>query len=199
MGETLTSPEVGKTALEREFSVENLKVYSEACVGVATRLGTFLERDPRELRNFAVLLPSRGAIPIFIGACLALKDLGLLGRIDLPPLTCFDFIRKREEASSSENPKVPILIFPFTADVNLKSLVEDSEADRVIDGMRQFGAKVVGEFFKPPDKRNGLEYRLFLAFLETVEKRMGMVDFYKRFPQVDNLVMIDTVVSGRAS
>jgi len=190
--------EISSNALEREFSLENLRAYAKACEEIGIRLAEVLEKEED---GVAILLPSRGAIPVFIGACFSLEKLGMLGRIDLPPLTCFDYIRgKAVSSEETQSQRTPILIFPFTADVNFGDLVKDSNQQReIIEHMRRFGARAVMDFFKPPGKRDGLEYRLFLAFLEVVEKRRGIVEFYENFPQVRRLLVIDTVVSGRAS
>ncbi len=188
-------PEYNKSsALEREFSPENFMAYAQACEEIAIKLEEIL-REPKG--NVAILLPSRGALPLFNGAVLALRHLDMAGRIQLPPLRCFDFVR--EKITPSGEKKFQVLIFPFTADVNFGSLSNPSETRKIIDGMRRFGAKTVLEFLKPPEKRNGEEYKLFQVFLAVVEKRRDMVDFYNQFPRVDRFVVIDTVISGRAS
>lgn len=182
------------THLEKEFSPENFNAYARACEEIAVRLTEILEVENKG--NIDILLPSRGALPIFMGACFGLKHLEMLENIELPPLKCFDYVWKKITGER----KTKVLIFPFTADVNLNELVSSSDQQRqVVDGMRRFGAKAVLEFFKPPGERNGLEYQMFLAFLGLVEKREEMVEFYKNFPRIDRLVVIDTVISGRAS
>jgi hypothetical protein len=192
--------EISSNALEREFSSENLRAYAGACEEIGVRLAEILEKKED---GVAILLPSRGAIPVFIGACFSLESLGMLDLIDLPPLTCFDYIRIRRKAAlggETQSQRTPVLIFPFTADVNFGDLVREPEQQReIIEHMRRFGARAVMDFFKSPGERNGLEYRLFLAFLEVVERRRRMIEFYEEFPQVEKLVVIDTVISGRAS
>ena len=193
---------INKT-LEREFSFENLKAYAQACENIGIRIAEILEEDKE---GIAILLPSRGAIPVFMGACFSLGQLKMLGKIDLPPLTCFNYLREKlDKAEKNEESKTPVLIFPFTADVNFDNLVAGSEKQleideiEIIDNMRRFGARAVLEFFKTPEERKGLEYRLFLTFLEVVEGRRGIIEFYENFPPVDSFVVIDTVISGRAS
>jgi len=184
--------------LEREFSFENLRAYARACEDIGIELAEILEENKGKT---PILLPSRGAIPVFIGACFSLEELGMLDKIDLPPLTCFDYLREKAgRAEQIQGSRAPVLIFPFTADVNLDNLVADSDEQlEIIGNMRRFGARAVLEFFKPPKKRNGLEYQLFLTFLEVVEGRKGIIEFYKKFPQINRLAIIDTVISGRAS
>jgi hypothetical protein len=189
-----------KEVLEAEFSLSNLEAYAQACENIGIRLTEIVEEE-KERKKIAILLPSRGAIPVFIGACFGLSNLGVLNKIDLPPLTCFDYMRERLVAVDEDREiKTPVLIFPFTGDVNFNNLVNSSEQQLEIrDNMRRFGARAVIDFFKPPRKRRGLEYRLFLSFLEVVEKRRGIIEFYENFPQIDRFVVIDTVISGRAS
>lgn len=184
-------------ALEREFSLENFSAFIKMCEQVAVWITDILEGKQRGKR-LAILLPSRGALPIFSGAMLAMRYLGWAEKITLPPLECFNYVRRSLGLQNRvDRSNVEVLIFPFTADINIK--VRKKEEERIIRDMRSFGARVVAEFFKPPEKRNGLEYLLFLTFLAVVEKRKNMVDFYRSFPRVDGLVMIDTVISGRAS
>lgn len=184
-----------------EFSSENLRAYGEACLTVGMNLAELLE-NPRG--KTVILLPSRGAIPIFDGALLALNEIGLAKKIILPPLSCFEYVRNKIYQEDSEQEKtgknsVDVLIFPLTADINVSGLVKEEQERDFIDGMRRFGARVVLDFFKSPNRRRSREFNLFLAFLRAVEGRRDIINFYQEFPAIDRLLIIDTVISGRAS
>lgn len=198
------SPETRLGVIEREFSYENMSAYGQMCTEVAWELTQAIDDKRGEI---TILLPSRGALPIFMGAMLALernetlRQTEIAQRINLPPLACFNYARERIERHSQLDKGIDVLIFPFTADVNLDGKVEsEKDAREVVDDMRCFGARAVADFFNPPEQRDSFELKLFLTFLDVVEKRKGIVTFYRDLiKQVKNLVMIDTVISGRAS
>lgn len=207
MNTEIVNPSEGNRRFEnREFSLENMGGYAEMCIQVAWRIAEKVHDS--EGKDIALLLPSRGAIPIFVGAMLAfanepsLKEFGLGNVFELPLLSCFDYVRKEIGEIPTEG-KVKVLIFPFTADIDLTGLGFDSRikrmSDDVLASMRRFGARAITEFFKPPGERNGSELKTFLSFLETVEGRRGINDFISNFPRVDEMLVIDTVISGRAS
>lgn len=188
-------------AIEREFSPENFSAYARMCEELAIRIAEKIEEkeERKDEGKCAILLPSRGALPIFNGVMLAMRYLGKGGKINLPPLACFDYVRNvlgEERIGSQIDHNVETLIFPFTADGDFRSVNEDEEG-KIVAGMRRFGAKVVAELLKPPNERDGLEYLIFSAFLEVVEGREEIA--FKQKSQIDTLLMIDTVISGRAS
>lgn len=191
------------SSIEREFSPENIRRYGKMCIDVAWELTEAIDDKEGEA---TILLPSRGALPIFMGAMLALersktlREARIAQKINLPPLACFNYVRERIESSSQKEEGIDVLIFPFTADVNFEGKVKsEKEAGEAIDDMRRFGARAVIDFFHPPEQRNSFELNLFLTFLEVVERRKRTVTFYRDLKQAKNLVMIDTVISGRAS
>ena len=203
----LGNPLEGNRKFEnREFSLENMRGYSEMCTQVAWRIAEKIHDS--EGKDIALLLPSRGAIPIFVGAMLAfanepsLKEFKLGNVFELPLLSCFDYVRKEIGEIPTEG-KVRVLIFPFTADIDLTGLGFDSRikrmSDEVLASMRRFGARAITEFFKPLGERTRSELKTFLSFLETVEGRRGINNFISNFPQVDKMLAIDTVISGQAS
>ncbi|MBI2103370.1 hypothetical protein HYT59_00030 [Candidatus Woesebacteria bacterium] len=192
--------------LERDFSSENLGAYADACRKTAWKIVEMI--SDRGGEPVTVLLPSRGAVPFIIGAIKAIKEdpginsfvkeaFGTDNLVELPPLACFDTFR--EQKAQGQKPLVRILILPFTADASFP----DKKNREIVDGMRQFMTRVAVEMlFKPPNKRTGKEFRLYLDFLKEVEGRKGLADFYERFQPVkrgEPVLFIDTVVSGRAS
>jgi len=186
--------------IERGFSEENFEEYVKACRKVGERIAEFvLDNNPEKI---AIVLPSRGAIPIFIGAEIALmkdpdlKDYDIDKFIEIPELSCFDRLRLDAEIN---NFPVKTLVLPFTADVKMKGLVRPEEETRVVDNMRQFMSRVTREFFRDPSQRESKEFSLYLRFLEIVEGRKQLVKFLREFPKVEKMLMLDTVISGRAS
>lgn len=186
-------------SIEREFSPENLEKYGKACLEIGYKIAELIEEcNGKYEGKIDILLPSRGAIPFFFGAMLALNQLGYAGKIELPGLACFDYLRAKIPSVRAVDP-VRVLIFPFTADVNLSRLRGQEDTDEVVDGMRRFGARAFLDFLRSPKERKSWEFDLFLAFLEVVEGKNVLIDFYRKFPRIQNLIVIDTVISGRAS
>jgi len=135
--ELISSSERSRRFEETEFSPENMKDYAEMCIQVAWWIAEKIQDSEGKLP--AVLLPSRGAIPIFVGAMLAfanepsLKEFHLGNVFNLPPLSCFDYAEK-EIGTPSEN-GVEVLIFPFTADIDLTGLGLDLKGKQTSDGV----------------------------------------------------------------
>ncbi len=200
-GDALRVPE----ALDREFNDLHLQAYAAGCAELAWKLAEFSEGEHGV--NKAVLLPSRGAIPPFVGAAIVSKvdkdfdGFDLSQSIETPPLDCFEPIRKLNPKDNLPENPVRTLVFPLTADVNMDQLTEGNheKSDKIVEDVRRFCVRVIAEFFKEPQKRDGKEFNTFLNFLEVVEGRKGLVDFYRSFPRIDKMFMVDTVISGRAS
>lgn len=189
--------------IERDFSEENFKEYVSACRRVGERITEFvLDNDQRKI---AIVLPSRGAIPIFIGAEIALmkdpelKDYDIGKLIEIPELSCFDRLRPDGKDAGIDDFLVKTLVLPFTADVKMEGLVRPEEEIKVVNNMRQFMSRVTVEFFRDPSQRESKEFSLYLQFLEIVEGRKQLVEFLREFPKVEKMLMLDTVISGRAS
>lgn len=185
--------------LEGEFSPENIRAYGRMCADVAIDLIERTEEKP----NSTILLPSRGAVPIFLGAVLAMREEetvrgfspDFLGRVVFPPFDCCKQLNGGVKPDK-DKPPIQVLLFPFTADVNFHDEVLTTE---IVGDMRRFCVRAVNAFYDEPDQRTSPEFTSFLRFLEVVEKRQALADYYRRFPRVDNLILIDTVISGRAS
>lgn len=185
--------------LEREFSPENVRAYGQMCVEVALNLLERTEKVP----DSTILLPSRGAVPIFLGAILAMREEGtvrdlskdFLQQVVFPPFDCCKQLNGKVE-HSKDKPQIEVLLFPFTADVNFHDEVLTTE---IVGKMRRFCVNAVNAFYDEPEQRFGPEFTSFLRFLEVVEKRQDLADYYRRFPKVKNLILMDTVISGRAS
>lgn len=207
-------------SLENEFSRENIDAYARVCLDIGVQLvgmtRSYFEKPVSAGKTKAILLPSRGALPIFVGALLALHETGqkdldvsrFLAGVEIPNFFVFEKLRKIQEEIGAHGirgiakHKLPIVLFPFTADIDFSKLgVErnSSEEDQIIWGIREFCSKAVLEFYKKPRTRNGKEFQRFLKFLETVEGRSARIGFYQNLPQLEEIITIDTVISGRAS
>ena len=187
-----------KKSLDNIFSEDNLLDYGRACLDVAIAL------SGRDIG--ALLIPSRGAFPIFLGAISALKYLGrehedfketyqrLNPVIPVNGWLDRDLPQKDREKDLSN---LNILFAPFTADLNIPQ-VDNLEMIRLV---RDYWSKVTSSFFLPVDERGrDPHFRSFTnVILEFIEGRKELADVYRNFPQIKKMGLIDTVISGRAS
>lgn len=113
---------------EHVFSEKEIKDYKDGCEEVGLKLSYAVERMVNEGKKPTILIPSRGAIPIFLNAINSLReghDSGPLGnpsRMNFYPSKIFQYLAP--DLASSEAPKedettVDIVLYPFTADVSL--------------------------------------------------------------------------------
>ncbi|MEK6914462.1 MAG: hypothetical protein AABW83_02315 [Nanoarchaeota archaeon] len=188
-----------KKSLELIFSEENLLDYGRACLEVALDLSG---------RDFdTLLIPSRGAFPIFLGAISAIKflkeDYGDFKDLynKLNPVIDVNGILEEYLKGSKKDKEHPIniLFSPFTADLNIRDKNVDNT--KMTEFVRDYWAKVTAAFFSQNDKR--MENHYFRSFTDIIlrfmEKREDLAVKYENFPIAKDLVLIDTVISGRAS
>ncbi len=186
--------------LEHIFSESNMTEYAGACLDLAMKI-------PEQKGFDTLLIPSRGAVPFFLGMAYALKkfdwsddhrrfreELGIHSLIEpLLPKDC------GLKVGASKG-KIKTLLIPFTADLNIKSKNEQ-EMIEITRETRYYWSRVATSFMKEPRIREKDPY--FASFvdgiLKNIEGRKKLISSYCRFPRVKNFAIIDTVISGRAS
>lgn len=188
-----------KKSLELIFSEENLLDYGRACLDVAINLSG---------RNLdTLLIPSRGAFPIFLGAISAIKFLkddwedfkDLYNRLN--PIIPINGWLGQYLKENPENKEYPfnILFTPFTADLNI--LDKRIDNTKMTELVRDYWSKVTSSFFLSKEERKENPY--FKSFsniiLKFIEKREDLALKYENFPKAKDMALIDTVISGRAS
>jgi len=193
-------------AMEDIFSEANMLAYAGACIDLAINIP-----EKQKLIGFdTLIIPSRGALPFFLGVAHALEDLSIFG-VDqenfrnnlgvqsvLAPLLPED----SQISQDVEGKNVRVLLAPFTADLNIEKF--DSEADNTVytTKTRDYWAKVTASFFQLPQTRREDPY--FKSFVDVVlrgiEGREEVARSYEVFPAIQRgFSMIDTVISGRAA
>jgi len=198
-------------AIEDEFSDENVRGYVKACFDIAESL---VERSKKNNFN-TLLIPSRGAVPFFIGSMYVLQCLSndyedhheLLGRINIPKLIR-EYVLPADVVPvvESDKKKVNILLCPFTADINMQPFAQDAgleekiSVDEFVNDSRRYWTKVVHALAEGKKGRAKDPYlQFYLYLLKNVENRFELACEYENAERVDGMVMIDTVISGRAS
>jgi len=193
-------------SLERIFSDENILAYSQACIDLCERLPVVRSTK----HDFDTLvIPSRGAVPFFLGLVHASDKLRVFGYdfekfyremgVDdmLAPLLPND-----TKVSKKVNGKeVRVLLAPFTADLNIPKFDREADNDEYTADTRRYWANVMASFFK--ESKDRIEDPYFKTFTETIlkdiEHRKRVAEQYMIFPSIGKFAMIDTVISGRAS
>ena len=191
--------------LENIFSEKNLLEYSNACLELAV-----VVPETRKNEGFDTLvIPSRGAVPFFLGMCYSLNkiksfggdhelfynDLGVQNIIAslLPEQSCI--------SEDIENSKVKVIVVPFTADLNISKFEDTEGNEEYTFETRKYWANVTSSFFKEQRERKKDPY--FISFtniiLRDIEGREEVAKRYEDFPQIKKFSIIDTVISGRAS
>ncbi len=175
---------------DKEFSVENFLSLAQGCVLTAHRLTELYENKDVD----SLIIPSRGAYPIFRGVFDALKGSELEEILSVP-----SFMKVEGSSEEGEFPVVPV---PLTADVYIpkeKLRRYGKSLDQVVDEIRDSGSYLISLLFKDGKERK--EDKCFKAFellLEEVEGRKEIANYYRQLRPLKKPVILDTLISGRA-
>lgn len=195
----------------REIGKETLDAYIEGCENIALKLDTVIEKTIEAGKRPVILIPSRGAIPIFLLTRRFLSELrGEDSFLDAKnatyyPQGVFDFLEGEESQESSPDTKVDVVLYPFTADVSLETDGDETIARE----LRNSCARSVMQLVKGVDYRqHDLAWYRFLMrkFQENPHdpsymKPQNILESLNSLqPKKDSqIIIIDTVVSGRAA
>ena len=199
---------VGCMSLEKIFSDKNMLAYSEVCLDLAIDLPE--KRLSGEKINYdTLLIPSRGAVPLFLGAIYSATKLRSFGKIynDFCENikmqdTLYDLVHENVKINKIfSKDSFKVLLMPFTADLNMPRFDPRLDNDEFTRKTRGYWANVTNAFFKTTSERKKDPY--FLSFvdfiLRDVERKEDLAECYSKFPKINNFSLIDTVISGRAS
>ncbi|MBU4086606.1 MAG: hypothetical protein KKB21_03455 [Nanoarchaeota archaeon] len=198
-------------SLEQEFSDENVLKFGRACFDIAE----IINAKSKNPSFNTLLIPSRGAVPFFIGAMYAVRCLEreypdyaeLATRLRVPRMIR-EFVAPADAIPEQVERyrRINILLCPFTADINTDQFAQDfglvgriSNED-IINQTRSYWTRVVHGLSGGKKERSRNQYlQLYLFLLKKLEGRTEIADEYEQAPRVDGMAMIDTVISGRAS
>lgn len=194
------------TSLETIFSEDNMLEYSKACLELAVDLPDFRRRHAFD----TLVIPSRGAVPFFLGMVYSLDRISReWGReykdfyedLGVQPLLAPLLPPNSRVANTTHGKKARVLLVPFTADLNVERFDETQNNEEYTSSTRNYWANVTASFFKPTEQRRQDPY--FKSFadvvLRDIEGRNHLAEIYEAFPTIGEFAMIDTVISGRAS
>ncbi len=191
--------------LEAAFSESKMLSYAGACNQMAMELPEIKSREKFD----TLIIPSRGAVPFFLGGVHALRH---LGGISSEHKSFYDGLEIYQTLESLLPPsyarfgdepkdKTNVLLVPFTADLNVERYDSTQSNDEYTEKTRQYWARFTAALFKEGNARlNDSHFRSFVDIvLREIERRETLAKFYEAFPRINCFAMIDTVISGRAS
>ncbi len=217
---------LGNGSAEHVFSQREIGAYREGCEEIGLKLSEVVDKLIADGKKPTILIPSRGAIPIFLNAIDALRkghDDGPLGdpaRTHFYPDKIFQYLSSQitEEACvrNSEKPCVDVVLFPFTADVSLDPDVAsatsdttklNAEAEKLAKALRTSCARSIASLLYGDRSSADLKWNFFLSSKISPEafKTFGSsaAEVEESLAQIEvgsdrEIVLIDTVLSGRA-
>ncbi len=191
--------------LEEIFSEQNILAYAGACLDLAVKVP-----ESRMAHNFDTLvIPSRGAVPFFLGMTYALDEISQLSSdhnqfyedLGVQSLIAPLLPEKSKVARSISGKDLRVLLVPFTADLNIEKYDSKEDNTEFTTKTRKYWANVTASFLEPSQKRmNDPYFRSFTdVVLKEIEQRQNVAEAYENFPQIKRFSLIDTVISGRAA
>jgi len=193
-------------SLKTELSDENVYSYADSCINLAV--------DMPAKKVDTIIIPSRGAVPVFLGM---IEALNLFAKDDANSKKFLDNLRIGKLVKkylphtiglSIDNylldwghEHVDVLFLPFTADLNMEEYSKSANSDYYANNMRRFWPKVISALSKGQKERVKDPYLNFVNFINTeLEERpeLGNELFASKWIEKKNFAIIDTVISGRA-
>lgn len=209
---SVPSPETGmpkESATNHELSRENIEAYMEGCEELAVRLDTVIKKTIEKGLRPVVLIPSRGAVPIFLLARKILNDLDHAespfapAKANYYPSGVFEYLEDQTTQPNNPNANIDVVLYPFTADVST-----EGKAEWLAKKLRESSARAVLNLLGEEAPHEDLAWHQFIMdkLVENTDespelKPNEVVKSLKSFPRMDNvqIILIDTVISGRAS
>lgn len=206
------APEFSENSPEnRELTRDNIERYIEGCEELAVRLDDIIEKVIDSNKRPVILIPSRGAVPIFLLARRFLNQLHdegsyLDGRnARYYPEGVFDYLEGQNPKQPDQKTTVDVILYPFTADVSL----ENTDDETIAKELRNSCTRSVMQIVQGRDYgRYDYEWYKFLM-KKLIENQndpenlrpsriTSAFDFYPK-PEDVQIILIDTVISGRAA
>ncbi|MCL4354656.1 hypothetical protein M1349_04295 [Patescibacteria group bacterium] len=222
--EHFSSDETGmrfkKDVEEIEISKEAIAEYIKGCSEIALGLNTASENILKDSKKPIILIPSRGAIPVFLLAQDVLRTLDPANALIDPrkvsyyPRRVFEFLSENRVNMTNnpnrtvlENPKkskVDVVLYPCTCDVSTEPEISEWLAKKLRGSCTRVFSNLI---FKTEDSLD-LNWHSFLmskihpdSFRDT---RLNPIEIDKALRDYGGakngqMVLVDTVISGRAA
>lgn len=204
--------ELGESHAEtKDITRENIEKYIEGCEELAVRLDTVIEKVSEAGKKPVILIPSRGAVPIFLLARRFLNQLHDEGsylndkNAKYFPQDIFNYLEGSDPQPPDPTTSVDIVLYPFTADVTLEGPDDETIAKELRNSCARSIMEIVqGRSFGELD----YEWYKFLMNKLSVNSQLPenlkpehIVASLDSFPSSKDtqIILIDTVISGRAA
>lgn len=192
-----------------ELSVENLSLYMLGCEEIAARLDSTIDKIIKKGQRPIILIPSRGAVPIFLQAKRILNELDPENsylsdkNVNYYPNGVFEYLEGKEPKNQSPSAKVDVVLYPFTADVSSEGAIEWL-AKRLRESCARSVLELIGQ---NPATKDFAWYKFIMRKLnEDTEdaasvRPKNVIESLSELPLPAHpqLILIDTVISGRAA
>lgn len=208
---------------ETELNSEHIREYVEGCQSLAFSLDRAVTKIIECGKRPTILIPSRGAVPIFL---LMLETLQLAdeagiwankNEIRYYPAQTFQLLSKERFGSHSKGSgSIDVILFPFTADVSSNT---DNSEELALSLRQSCARAITALLFKSSEQNKAdlghidfawhcfllrkIKPGLFQAEQKISEQFLpdNIIDAYWSLSKNDKreTVLIDTVISGRAA
>ncbi len=201
------------------FSEQEIKAYAEGCQLLGENLSTVVDNVISKGRRPTILIPSRGAVPIFLLALDYLRVADSKNRLIDPSRTeyypggIFPYLsggkiqeRRMNGSKDVALPDVDVVLYPFTADVSSASSSSDGrELSRIL---RRSCARATVDLFYGDKTSLDLKWNAFLlgkmndiSFDDFHSSPQNLIKTLHTIAPSDRrqIILVDTVISGRAS
>ena len=190
-----------------EVTRKNLEKYVQGCEEIGVRLDTIIRNTIETGKRPIILIPSRGAVPIFLLARKALNEGYPEGSFfsdnnaNYYPAGIFDYLEGEVPKDNSQDADVDVILYPFTADVS-----SEGEKEWLAEKLRKSCSRAVldlvtGESGKDLDWYKFLVKKLADRRDEKPSLKPGhILESLAKIPKLDSqIILVDTVISGRAA
>ncbi len=206
--------EINSQAENKEINRSNLEAYVRGCGDIALCLHTTIKNVIETGKRPVILIPSRGAVPIFILARKILNELdeekSYLSETNVRyyPHSIFNYLEGQaiQPPPPEDKTAIDVILYPFTADVSAEHSKRDEKlAKRLRESCtRSILEIVMGTDFKSYDLA---WYQFLMQKLNSTPqdeahlKPSAISESIKSYPKSENsqIIIIDTVISGRAA
>lgn len=213
--ETILSPEIKAPPSKELFTEKEIKAYEEGCGLLGVTLNETIARIKTGGKKPTILIPSRGAVPVFISALNYIQkyedDKTLLDpeKTRYYPQGIFEYlssgiIQETETKPSSGESDIDVALYPFTADVS----PQVKEGEELARKLRESCTRALIDLTYGEKRSLDLNWHLFLlsklkptVFQDFNLSPQEVAASLRSIPKDENreIILIDTVVSGRAA
>ena len=212
MIDTAELPQAKEIELRKNevFTEEEITEYRRGCELVGLKLGEALDNTLEKGKRPTILIPSRGAIPIFLLAVDFLRKSGdhrLSGaQTDYYPAGIFEYLSDsiKDDVQGHIQPEIDVILYPFTADLSAPN-EQETELDKKV---RASCAAAFSDLVYGDKSSIDLQWNFFLMqkfregqYGNFILSPAKIVESLKSIPKNEDreIILIDTVISGRAA